>query len=252
MHLICKSIGLFLFVAHNIEDCARESMKFEMRKYDFEVVLEELRGNQNALEMAQVKAADLITTETGFSCTQEPLSITQLTSTQRQSARRCAGYSEVDQLNEEIDLLEHLNIDQHGNLQDTIDPPINADIQDVVNALKFLAERFSRLLLWFETKDPREKYTFTPKELIDEYHKAKFIDRSIINIHKPATYVLKFVFNDYISFSYYCRKNQPATKRGVIQDASNLRKALAKCFLNYPDLIKFTDETVKFLENFDL
>lgn len=176
-------------LAHNIEDCARESMKFEMRKYDFEVALEEFRGNQRALEMAQVKATDLITNEAGFSSTQEPLSATQLTATQHQSARRVAGYSELDNLGDEMNLLEHLNIDQQGNLQETTDPAINGDVQEVVNALKFLAERFSRLLLWFETKDPREQHTFTPKELIDQYHQAKFIDRSTINIHKPAMYV---------------------------------------------------------------
>ena len=174
-------------------------MKFEMRKYDFEVVLEELRGNQKALETAQIEATDLITTETGFSSTQEPLSATQLTSTQRQSTRRTAGYSELDQMDEETNLLEHLNIDQHGNLQEMADSSINEDVKEAVNALKFLAERFSRLLLWFDTKDPREKYTFTPKELIDQYHQAKFIDRSIINIHKPATYASsKFFSNDNI------------------------------------------------------
>jgi hypothetical protein len=176
-------------VAHNIEDCAREAMKFELRKYDFEVALEEFRGNQRSLEMAQVKVADLITNEAGFSSTQEPLSATQLTSTQHQSARRAAGYSEFDHLNDEMNLLDHLNIDQQGNLQETSDPEINGDVQEAVTALKFLAERFSRLLLWFETKDPREQHTFTPKELIDQYHRAKFIDRSIINIHKPATYL---------------------------------------------------------------
>ena len=182
-------MDIVVFLAHNIEDCARESMKFEMRKYDFEVALEEFRGNQRMLEMAQTKAADLITNEAGFSSTQEPLSATQLTPTQQQSARRVAGYSELDNLNDETNLLEHLNIDQQGNLQETTDPEINGDVEEVVTALKFLAERFSRLLLWFETKDPREQYTFTPKELIDQYHQAKFIDRSIINIHKPARYV---------------------------------------------------------------
>lgn len=177
------------WIAHNIEDCARESMKFEMRKYDFEVALEEFHGNQKALEMAQIKVDDLITNEAGFSSTQEPLSATQLTSAQQQSARRVAGYSEFDNLNDEMDLLDHLNIDQHGNVQEMSDEIANEDVQAIVAALKFLTERFSRLLLWFETKDPREKYTFTPKELIDQYHEAKFIDRSIVNIHKPATYV---------------------------------------------------------------
>jgi len=186
-----------IFLAHNIEDCARESMKFEMRKYDFESALEEINELQKALEMAQVKVAQLITDESGFSSTQEPLSSTQLTTTQQQSARRAAGYSELDQLNEEVDLLEHLNIDQHGNKQEEIsntNPPLNTDVEEVANALKFLAERFSRILLWFDTKDPREKYTFTPKELIEQFHRAKFIDRSIINVHKPATYVENLVF----------------------------------------------------------
>ncbi len=50
----------------------------------------------------------------------------------------------------------------------------------------------------------------------------------------------------------FFRKNQPATKRGVIQDASRVRKALAKCFLNASDFIKFTDETGRFLEDVDL
>jgi paraquat-inducible protein B len=173
-------------------------MKFEMRKYDFESALEELRGNQKALEMAQVTAAQLITNESGFSSTQEPLSSTQLTSTQQQTARRAAGYSELDQLNEETDLLEHLHIDQLGNNQepilDTTNQELNSNDQEVANALKFLAERFSRILLWFESKDPRETYTFTPKELIEQFHQAKFIDRSIINVHKPATYVQKRLF----------------------------------------------------------
>ncbi len=165
-------------------------MKFEMRKYDFESALEEINELQKALAMAQVKVAQLITDESGFSSTQEPLSSTQLTTTQQQSARRAAGYSELDQLNEEVDLLEHLNIDQHGNKQEEIsntNPSLNTDGEEVANALKFLAERFSRILLWFDTKDPREKYTFTPKELIEQFHRAKFIDRSIINVHKPAT-----------------------------------------------------------------
>jgi Rad3-related DNA helicase len=186
-----------IFLAHNIEDCARESMKFEMRKYDFESALEEINGLQKALEMAQIKVAQLITDESGFSSTQEPLSSTQLTTTQQQSARRAAGYSELDQLNEEVDLLEHLNIDQHGNKQEEIsntNPSLNTDAEEIANALKFLAERFSRILLWFDTKDPREKYTFTPKELIEQFHRAKFIDRSIINVHKPATYVENLVF----------------------------------------------------------
>jgi hypothetical protein len=169
-------------------------MKFEMRKYDFEVALEELRENQKALEMAQIKAAQLIINESGFSSTQEPISSTQLTANQQQSSRRMPGYSELDQLNEEIDLLEHLNIDQHGNQQEEIlnsNQQLNSDEQEIANALKFLADRFSRILLWFETKDPRETYTFTPKELIEQFHQAKFIDRSIINIHKPAVYVKK-------------------------------------------------------------
>jgi Rad3-related DNA helicase len=181
------------FLAHNIEDCARESMKFEMRKYDFEASLEEIRGNQKTLEMAQIKAAQLLVNESGFSSTQEPISSTQLTSTQQQSARRAPGYSEYDQLNEEADLLEHLNIDQHGNQQDELTtsiPESNSDDQEVANALKFLADRFSRIIVWFDSKDPREKYAFTPKELIEQFHQAKFIDRSIINIHKPATYVM--------------------------------------------------------------
>ncbi len=176
------------FLAHNIEDCARESMKFEMRKYDFEVALEELCANQKALEMAQVKAAHLITTETGFSLTQE--STQSPSSTQQSTTRRSAGYSEFDQLNEEMNLLEHLNIDEHGNGQEMIDqPPSDSDCQEIANELEFLAKRFSGILLWFESKDPREKYSFTPKQLIEQYHQAKFIDRSIINIHKPATYV---------------------------------------------------------------
>jgi hypothetical protein len=51
---------------------------------------------------------------------------------------------------------------------------------------------------------------------------------------------------------FYCRKNQPATKRGVIQDAGRIRKALAKCFSNSPDYVRFSDENGKFLEGFDL
>ncbi len=66
---------------------------------------------------------------------------------------------------------------------------LNSDDQEVANSLKLLAERFSRIILWFDTKDPREKYAFTPKELIEQFHRAKFIDRSIITVHKPATYV---------------------------------------------------------------
>lgn len=213
-------------------------MKFEMRKYDFEVALDEIRTNQKALDMAQVKTAQLITNESGFSSTQEPISFTQATATQQQSSRRAAGYSELDQLNEEMDLLEHLNIDQHGNnnQEEMMDSnqQSNSEVQEVANALKFLAERLSRILLWFETKDPREKYAFSSKDLIEQFHQMKFIDRSVINVHKPAT------------------KNQPASKRGVIQDAGRIRKALAKCFLNMPDFVRFTDETGKFLENFDL
>jgi Rad3-related DNA helicase len=182
----------FFLLAHNIEDCARESMKFQMRKYDFDVALDEIRMNQKALEMAQIQTAQLIVNESGFSSTQQPISSTQLTSTQQQSARRVAGFSEYDQLNEEIDLLEHLNIDQLGNNQEQISNSIqelNSDDQEVANSLKLLAERFSRIILWFDTKDPREKYAFTPKELIEQFHRAKFIDRSIITVHKPATYV---------------------------------------------------------------
>ncbi|CAF1042294.1 unnamed protein product [Adineta steineri] len=219
--------------AHNIEDCARESMKFDMRKYDFDLALEEIHMNQKALEMAQIKAAQLIVNETGFSATQEPICDTQLNSTQQQTTRRTPGYSEMDQLDEENDLLEHLNIDQLGNNQEQTSD-VKSDDQAVANALKFLAERFSRILLWFDTKDPREKYTFTPKELVEQFHQAKFIDRSIVNVHKPAT------------------KNQPASKRGVIQDASRIRKALSKSILNAPEYIKFSDETANFLEDLDL
>ncbi len=195
MQMSINNAIIIIDEAHNIEDCARESMKFEMRKYDFEISLEEIRANQKILEMAQIKAAHLLTNESGFSSTQEPISSTQLTSTQQQTARRTAGYSEYDQLNEETDLLEHLNIDQHGNQQEQITEPIpelDSDVQEIANALKFLAERLSRILLWYDTKNPKEKYTFTSKELIEQFHQAKFIDRSIINVHKPATYV-KFI-----------------------------------------------------------
>jgi hypothetical protein len=167
-------------------------MKFEMRKYDFDTASEEIKMNQKALEMAQIQAAQLIVDESGFSSTQEPISFSQSTSTQQQSTRRIPGFSEYDLLNEEPDLLQHLNLDQLGNQQEplpTAVPPLNNDDQEVANALKFLAERFSRIALWFDMKDPREKYTFTPKELIEQFHQAKFIDRSIINVHKPATYV---------------------------------------------------------------
>jgi Rad3-related DNA helicase len=180
----------FVFVAHNIEDCARESMKFEMRKYDVELALDEIRMNQRALEMAQVQAAKLITNESGFSSTQEQFSSTQLTSTQQQSTRRAPGYSELDQLSDETNLLEHLNIDQHGNKQEQIinaNQQLNSDDQEVANALKYIADRLSRIILWFETKDAREKFVFTPKELVEQFHQAKFIDRSTINVHKPAT-----------------------------------------------------------------
>jgi hypothetical protein len=60
-------------------------------------------------------------------------------------------------------------------------------------------------------------------------------------------------FGNLINYIYiYFRKNQPASKRGVIQDAGRIRKALAKCFANAADYVRFTDETSKFLENFDL
>jgi hypothetical protein len=170
-------------------------MKFEMRKYDFELALEEIRANQKALEIAQITAAQLIINESGFSSTQEPISSTQLTATQKQSTRRTAGYSELDQLNEEMDLLEHLNIDENGNNQEEIldkNQELNSENQEIANGLKFLLERFSRILLWFETKDPREQFTFTPKELVEQFHQAKIIDRSIINVHKPAMYVFFF------------------------------------------------------------
>ena len=41
-------------------------------------------------------------------------------------------------------------------------------------------------------------------------------------------------------------------KRGVVQDAGRMRKAIAKCFLNAPDYVRIRDETAHFLENFDL
>jgi Rad3-related DNA helicase len=189
--------NFIFFLAHNIEDCARDSMKFEMRKYDFELALDEIHTNQKALEMAQIQAAQLIFDESGFSSTQEPLSSTQ----QQQISRYAAGYSELDQLNEEVDLLEHLNIDQHGNEQEQIinsNQQLNSDDQEVANALKFLAERFSRIILWFDTKNPRQNYTFTPKELIEQFHQARFIDRSIINVHKPAMYVCFFNYKNSI------------------------------------------------------
>ena len=162
-------------------------MKFEMRKYDFDVALDEFRSNQKALEMAQIKAAQLITNESGFSCTQMPISSTPMNLTQQQAAHRIPGYSELD----EMDLLEHLNIDQHGNNNNNEEESahsLSSEDQEVANALKFLADRFSRISLWFETKDPKEKYTFSPKDLIEQFHQAKFIDKSVINVHKPATY----------------------------------------------------------------
>ncbi|UJR30615.1 hypothetical protein I4U23_018140 [Adineta vaga] len=238
MQMSVNNAVIIIDEAHNIEDCARESMKFEIRKYDFETALDEIHMNQKALEMAQVEAAQLIVNELGFSSTQEPISLTQSTTNQQQSARRIPGFSEYDQMNEETDLLEHLNIDQLGNKQEEGIPDsiqqISSDDQEVANALKFLAERFSRILLWFDTKNPRENYTYTPKELVEQFHQAKFIDRSIINVHKPAT------------------KTHPATKRSVIQDAGRIRKAIVKGFLNAPEYIKFSDETKKFLEDFDL
>ncbi|CAF0915962.1 unnamed protein product [Rotaria sp. Silwood1] len=237
MQMTINNAIIIIDEAHNIEDCARESMKFEMRKYDFEQALQEISMNLNAFEIAQVKVAQLIVNESGFSSTQEPISLTQLTVTQQQAARRAPGYSELEQLNEETDLLNHLSIDQHGNKQDETSDSmeqLKSDDHEVANALKFLAERFSRIILWFDTKDTREKYTFTPKELIEQFHQAKFIDQSLINVHKPAA------------------KNQPSTKHQVIQDAARIRKALAKIFLNRPEYIKFSDETGKFLEELDL
>lgn len=172
-------------------------MKFEVRKYDFEQALEEFRVTQKALEMAQIKVAQLITNESGFSLTQEPFTSTKLASTQDSLARCVAGYSEYDEFNNEMDLLEHLNIDQHGNNQANL--PENAEVlpsQDIefANALKFLSERFSRIILWFDTKDPRKSYTFTPKELVEQFHQARFIDQSLVNIHKPAVYVKLTLF----------------------------------------------------------
>ena len=84
MQMSINNAIIIIDEAHNIEDCARESMKFEMRKYDFEISLEEMRANQKTLEMAQIRAAHLLTNESGFSSTQEPVSSTQLTSTQQQ------------------------------------------------------------------------------------------------------------------------------------------------------------------------
>lgn len=257
--LLNDIVEVFIFIffpAHNIEDCARESMKFEIRKYDFETALDEIRTNQKALEMAQITASNLITSESGFSSTQEPISSTPSTITQQQSARRTAGYSEYDELNEGTDLLEHLNIDQHGNNQNNVlnsNQQLNSEDQEIANSLKFLAERFSRILLWFETKDSKEKFTYTPKELIEQFHQAKFIDRSIVNIHKPATYVEIYLANIFqYKYIFNYRKTQAASKRGVIQDAGRIRKSIAKCFLNAPDYVRFTDETGKFLEAFDL
>lgn len=48
------------------------------------------------------------------------------------------------------------------------------------------------------------------------------------------------------------RKTHVATKRGIVQDAVRFRKSIAKCFLNAPDYIKFSDETSYFLESLDL
>ena len=165
-------------------------MKFELRKFDFELALDEIRVNQKALTLAHIQAAHLLTNGSGFSATQEPILDTQLGPTQQSSTRRAAGYSELDQLNDEMDLLEHLNIDQHGNnhgdVPDHLQPPVS-EHEEVANAVKFLGERFTRVLRWFDSKDPRENYIFTPRELIEQFHQAKFIDRSIITIHKPAT-----------------------------------------------------------------
>lgn len=164
-------------------------MKFDMRKYDFESALEEVRIHLQALEVAQIQAAHLLVNGSGFSSTQEQPVSTQLSSSQQQSARRIAGFSEFDQMNEEVDLLEHLNLDQQGNHQDPSAnpvPPASSDDQEVANELKFLADRLSRMIAWFESKDPRQAYVLTPKELIDQLHQAKFIDRSIVNVHKPA------------------------------------------------------------------
>jgi hypothetical protein len=49
-----------------------------------------------------------------------------------------------------------------------------------------------------------------------------------------------------------CRKTQLATKRGVVQDAARVRKVLGKCITIQTEYIRFTDETRKFLEDFDL
>jgi len=237
MQMSLNNAVIIIDEAHNIEDCARESMKFHMRKYDYEAALEEFRVNQNALEMAQIQAAHLLTNGSGFSATQDAPVNSQMSATQQQSfARRVAGYSEYDEMNDEIDLLDHLNIDHLGHDRDQTENPVPtpiSDEQDVANALKFLIERFTRMIAWFDSKDPRETYTFTPKELVEQWHQAKFIDRSIINIHKSAT------------------KNQSASKRGCIQDASRIRKSLSKAFVNV-DYVKFSEETGYFLENLDL
>jgi hypothetical protein len=156
-------------------------MKFEMRKYDFEAALDEIRVNLKTLELAQIRAAQLLTDESGFSLTQD----THL-STQDPGARRNAGYSELDELEMDIDLLQHLNIDQPIPSAAAAENPLT-DGQDIANALKFLTERFSHILLWFESRDPRETTVLTPKELAEQFHQVKFIDRSVIQIEKQAT-----------------------------------------------------------------
>ena len=68
-----------------------------MRKYDFELTLEEIRANQKAHGRDQIKVGQLLPNESGFSLTQESLS----------STHRTAGCFEYDNQNKKTDLFEH-------------------------------------------------------------------------------------------------------------------------------------------------
>ena len=165
-------------------------MKFELRRYDFEAAIEEFHVNERTLKLAQIQAANLLMNESGFSSTDEFSSSTQLSSSQEKLSRFAAGYSELDRLEEETDLLDHLNMNQQEEIDGKPNESgqlANAEVQEIANALKFLADRFARAVLWFDSKDARESHNFKPKDLVEEFHQAKFIDRSIVNIHKPAT-----------------------------------------------------------------
>ncbi|CAF0914356.1 unnamed protein product, partial [Didymodactylos carnosus] len=238
MNLNVNNSIVIIDEAHNIEDCAREAMKFKFTKYMFELAFKELKANLEAVDIIlhnsrQQPSKPLVNANSGLQ--------------QTQTQRRGAAYSELDTIIEQNDLLDHLGIDQFGNMAQL--PPLQSvnnitnstsDEEQLQDSIKFLVERFNRLLVWFDTKKPEETITFNAMDLVTEFHHVKFIDKTLINISEQQT-------KKQTTASVH-----QSTSKSTVKDACRFRKALNKITSNSSESLIFTDDIRLFMEEFEL